>query len=202
MNMMISLITHLIKGIVFFLFLFIAEEKLLFGQTEPSGELNGFRNAPWGSTIKDVKAGETENYLQSFEGFGIYVLSYQSRIAGLETRIDYTFKAGKLVEGSYSIEPAGYFKSDFNKLKNFLIADYGMPDFKAGPLIETDSVWIKITEYGSFKGPELYWQFDNGFVALVASKFEDEITLIVLFSNNKSIEEYNKDREIAVENFF
>ena len=198
---MISLNTHLIKILSLLLF-FIVEERTLTCQTGSTKELSGFRNIPWGSSINEVKAKETESYLQSLKGFGIYALSYKSRIAGLKTRIDYTFKKGKLIEGSYSFQPVEYFKQDFNKLKDFLIAEYDEPDLKAGPLIESDSVWIKVTKYGRYKGPELYWLFSNGFIALVASKFEDEITLTILYTNDKSIEEYNKDREVSVESFF
>lgn len=197
---MVSLNTHLIK-ILFLLLFFIVEERTLVCQIESSKELSGFRNIPWGSSIYEVKSLETENYLQTFMGFGVYALSYKSRIAGLKTRIDYTFKRGSLIEGSYSFHPTGYFKQDFNKLKDFLIDEHGEPDLKAGPLIESDSVWIKVNEYGRYKGPELYWLFSNGFVALVASKFEVEITLTIIYTNDKSIEEYNKDREVSVESF-
>lgn len=196
---MVSFITYLLKGILCLVFFFILKEKT---QTDSSNELTGFRNALWESSINEVKSIETEHYLQSLEGFGIYALSYKSRISGLTTRIDYTFKNGKLIEGSYTFHPAGDFRSNFNKLEDFLIAEYDEPDLKAGPLIESDSVWAKVSEYGRYKGPELYWQFSNGFVALVASKFEDEITLTILYTNNQSIQEYNRDREVSVEGFF
>ena len=197
---MMFLNTHLIK-ILFLLFFFIVEEKTLTCQTDSSKELTGFRNVPWGSSIEEVKSKETESYLQTFEGFGVYALSYRSKIAGLTTRIDYTFKNGKLIEGSYTFEPSKFFKNDFNKLKDFLITEYNKPDFKAGPSIESDSVWIMVTKYGKYRGPELYWRFNNGFIALVASRFEDKITLTILYTN-ESIQEYNKDREISVKSFF
>lgn len=198
---MMSLNTHLIKVILFLLFFFAVEGKTLFGQTEPAKELTGFRNISWGSSVKEVKSRETESYLQSFWGFGIYALSYKSKISGLSTRIDYSFKNGKLVEGSYTFEPGKNFKNDFNKLKDFLIDRYSKPNFKVGPLIESDSVWIMVTKYGKYRGPELYWRFSNGFVALIASRFEDKITLTILYTN-ESIKNYNKDREISVESFF
>jgi len=199
---MIPGITHSRKNILFLLFFLIADEFPLFCQTETLKELDGFRNSAWGCTADEIKAVETELYMQSFTGFGIYALSYTGSIAGLRARIDYTFKNEKLVEGSYTVEPEGNFENDFNKLSDVLISEYGKPSFKAGPSVDSVPVWIKANEYGSFKGPELYWQFSNGFIALVASKFEEKITLTVLFSNNKSIEDYNKDREISVEKFF
>jgi hypothetical protein len=186
----------------FLLFSVIVYECNLFCQSESFKELTGFRNSQWGSSVNEVKSVETGSYVQSFEGFGIYVLSYKNRIADLMAWIDYTFKDGKLIEGSYSFEPAGSFKNDFNKLKIFLITHYGKPDFRAGPLLESDSIWIKVSEYSNYKGPELYWQFSNGFTALIASKFEDEITITILYSSVKSIEEYNRDREVSVEDFF
>ncbi len=195
-----SLDTHLIK-VLFLLFFFVVGERTLVCQTESTKELTSFRNVPWGSSMEEVKSRETENYLQTFEGFGIYSLSYKGKIIGLITRIDYTFKNGKLVEGSYTFESGEYFKDDFNKLKDFLISEYNKPDFKAGPSIESDSVWIMVTKYGKYKGPELYWQFSNGFVALIAARFENKITLTILYTNN-SIKEYNNDRGISVESFF
>ena len=197
---MISFIINLIRAILLLL-IFFNEGTTLLCQTKSSKELTGFRNVPWGSSIDEVKSKETESYLQSFEGFGIYALSYKSKIAGLSTRVDYTFKNGKLVEGSYSFKSGKSFKNDFNTVKNFLITEYNKPDFKAGPSIESDSVWIMVTKYGKYRGPELYWQFNNGFVALIASRFEDRITLAILYTN-ESIQEYNKSREISVESFF
>jgi hypothetical protein len=187
--------------IVLNLFVITFSYNFLFSQTEEKGELNGFRNAVWGSSFKEVKAAETEEYLQSFHGFGVDALSYKGNIAGLLARIDYSFKDGKLFEGTYSINPEQYFKIDFGKLKNYLTDKYGKPDFRAGPLVNSDSVWIKITDYGKFKGPELYWKFTNGFVGLIASKFEIEITLTILYSNNKSIENFSKDELISTDNF-
>jgi hypothetical protein len=174
------------------LFIFIFIGKNIFCQ-----ELTGFRNAPWGSSVNEVKNMETESYMQSFQGFGIYAISYKGKVAGLTAWIDYTFINDKLIEGSYLFEPPGNFGDDFNKLRIFLVSGYGNPDFRAGP----DSIWIKVTDYGRFKGPELYWQFNNGFIALIASKFNDEITIIILYSN-RSIEEYNKEREVPSGSFF
>jgi hypothetical protein len=88
---MISLDTHLIK-VLFLLSFFFAEEGALICQTESTKELTGFRNSLWGSSVNEVKSKETENYLQTFIGFGVYALSYKSTIAGLAARMDYTFK--------------------------------------------------------------------------------------------------------------
>jgi hypothetical protein len=174
---------------------------IVYCQTEERGALSRFRGAVWGSSIEDVKASEAAEYMQSFHGFGLDALSYKGHIAGLQARIDYSFKNGKLFEGAYSINTEEYFKDNFDKLKNFLTDNFGKPDFRAGRAIESDSVWIKVTDYGKFKGPELYWKFTDGFIALIASKFESEITLTVLYSKDKSIESYGKDRLISTDNF-
>ena len=173
----------------------------LYSQTKIYKELTGFRDVTWGSTIDRVKEVETESYLQSFHGFGIDALSYKGYIDGLNTRIDYSFKDGKLFEGTYSINPGDDFRADFNKLKNYLTGIYDKPDFRAGLPLEQDSVWVKVTDYGKFKGPELYWKFTNGFIGLIASKFEEDITLTILYSCEKSIEDYGKDGLISTDHY-
>ena len=173
----------------------------IFSQTVISRELTGFRGSSWNSGIEKVKAKERESYLQSFHGFGIDAISYKGNIAGLTARIDYSFKEGKLFEGTYVINPEGEIRGDFKKLEKFLTAEYGKPNFRAGEMIDSDSIWIKINDFGKFKGPELFWKFTNGFIALVASKFEDDITITVLYSNDKSIREYGSDRLISTDDY-
>ncbi len=189
------------KLLLLFLFVLI-QNNLIFAQTDSSRELAGFRKAKWGSTINEVKFSEKEHYLQAFSGFGIYALSYTSKLAGLKTRIDYTFKNGKLVEGSFTFNSIENIKNDFIILNNFLTGEYGKPNLMAGPSIESNTLWIQETKFGKYKGPELYWKFTNGFIALIASRFEDEITLTILYTNSKSIEEYNRDREVSTEDIF
>ena len=197
-----SLVSHLLIKQQFIIFFFLIEYTISFCQLNKLKDLTGFRNSKWGSTVNEVKSSEHEYYLQSFSGFGIYSLSYTSRFAGLKTRIDYTFKNGKLVEGTYTFKPNGDAKSDFKLLQSNLISDYGEPTIKVKPYIDYDSIWVEVTKYGRYRGPELYWKFNNGFIALIASKFEEDITLVILFSNSKSIEEYNRDREVSTENVF
>ncbi len=191
-----------LKRLSFFIFLNIfLMNGFLYSQIKIYNDLPGFRGVAWGSKIDKVKATETESYMQFFHGFGIDALSYKGYIAGLTARIDYSFKDGKLFEGTYSITPDEEFKIDFNKLKSFLINKYGKPDLRAGLSIESDSLWIQVTDYGKFRGPELYWKFKNGFIGLIASKFEEDVTLTVLYSSEKSIENYGKDRLISTEDY-
>ena len=93
-------------------------------------------------------------------------------------------------------------RSAFKILQKTLIGEYGKPSFTVGPLIDSASVWIMVTKYGRYIGPELYWKFNNGFIALIASKFEDDVTITILYANNKSINEYNKEREIPTKSIF
>jgi len=184
---------------VFFNILFI--DSNILSQTVISGELKGFRGYNWGISLDYVKSTETESYLQSFHGFGIDALSYKGEIAGLTARIDYSFKDRKLFEGTYTINPVNEIRDDFNKLKFFLTDEYGKPNFRAGQSINSDSIWIKINDYGKYKGPELFWKFSNGFIGLIAVKFEDDITITVLYSKGNSIEEYGQDRIISTDEY-
>ena len=161
--------------------------------------LKGFRGVEWGASKHKVKSVVKDYYLQSFSGFGIEALSYKGRIAGIEARIDYNFKDNKLVDGLYSINPNSSFHKDFKVLRNFLIEQYGEPDTKAGPDIDSSSVWIKENNYGRFRGPELYWSFKNGFIGLHASKFKDDITITVIYVEGKTVEEFYKESLIQLE---
>jgi len=176
-------------------------ESNILSQTVIPGDLKGFRGYNWGNSLDYVKSTETENYLQSFHGFGIDALSYKGKIAGLTARIDYSFKDGKLFEGTYTINPDDEIGNDFNKLKEYLSDEFGKPNFRAGPSINSDSFWIKINDYGKYKGPELFWKFSNGFIGLIAAKFEDDISITVLYSTSNSIEEYGQDRIISTDDY-
>ncbi len=163
--------------------------------------LKDFRGIPWNASKEDVKKNENAYYLQLFSGFGIEALSYKGKIAGLEARIDYTFRNNKLIEGSYSISSNSSFKSDFISLTEYLSKQYGKPDYMAGPLIHSDSVWIKENNYGKFRGPELYWKFKNGFIGLHSSRFRERITTTILFVYGKTIEEYGSETMPYVDEF-
>ena len=173
----------------------------ILSQTVITKELKGFRGYNWGISLDYVKSTETKSYLQSFHGFGIDALSYKGDIAGLTARIDYSFKDGKLFEGTYTINPEDEIKSSFNKLEKYLIDEFGKPNFRSGRLINSDSIWVKVNDYDKYKGPELFWKFSKGFIGLIASKFEDDITITVLYSKNNSIEEYGQDRIISTDDY-
>ena len=160
-----------------------------------------FRGVKWDSSLNEVKEKETAYYLQTFHGFGIEALSYKGKIAGLDARIDYDFKNNKLIEGSYRIISDDNFKEDYSTLFNFLGNLYGKPDLRTGISYESDSVWIKTTDYNMYIGPSIYWVFNNGFIGLISQKYKEEITLIVLYVHNITIEEYNSGKAVELKNY-
>ena len=172
-----------------------------FSFTDSTTSLPEFRNVKWNSSLKEVKEKETAHYLQTFYGFGIEALSYKGKIAGLDTRIDYDFKNKKFTEGSYRIIADDDFKEDFLTLLNFLENQYGKPELRAGPLYTSDSVWIRTNDYGMFIGPSIYWVFKDGFIGLISQKYKEEITLIVLYAYNTTVEEYNSKNAVELKDY-
>lgn len=163
-------------------------------QSSRFDSLSTFRGISWGSSPEFVRDNETAAYMQSFKGFGIYAISYSGNFAGYKARIDYSFKDNQLHEGSYSFENFDNILRTFTRLKNELVSIYGSPNYWANKLITSDNIWIKINDYGKFKGPELYWEFSNGFIALHASRFKDKQTLTILFVHKKKISDYNSNK--------
>jgi hypothetical protein len=160
-----------------------------------------FRDVKWGSSLSDVEEKETARYLQTFSGFGIEALSYEGNIAGLDARIDYTFKNKKFTEGSYTVISKDTFREDFLTLLSFLQIRYGRPGYSSGPLYTSDSVWIKINDFGMYIGPSFYWVFQNGFIGLISQKFKEEITLTILFASDLTVDEYNSKNLVELKNF-
>ena len=160
-----------------------------------------FRNIKWDSSVRDVEEKETAQYLQAFTGFGIKALSYEGNIAGLNARIDYTFKDKKLTEGSYTVISNDTFKKDFLTLLSFLENRYGKPGYRSGPVYTSDSAWIKINNYGMYIGSSFYWVYKNGFIGLISEKFKDEITLTILFASDLTVDEYNSRNLVELKNY-
>ena len=160
-----------------------------------------FRNVKWGCSLRDVEEKETAHYLQKFSGFGIEALSYQGKIAGLNARIDYTFKNKKFTEGSYTVISNDSFRNDFLTLLSFLKIQYGEPGYSSDPIYRSDSVWIKINDFGMFMGPSFYWVFEDGFIGLISEKFKEETTLTILFAFNLTIDEYNSKNLVELKNY-
>ncbi len=168
-------------------------------RTAVSKTMPKFRGVEWGASIDKVKSTEREKYLQDYSGYGLKAVCYMGSIAGLDARIDYNFKDGKLFAGTYTLSPGSSFLSDFKELRSFLIQKYGKPDMKFGPGIDSSTVWIKENNYGRYRGPELYWKFKNGFVGLHSSRFKNDNTISILFVEGKTVEEFYNESLVPSE---
>ncbi len=154
-----------------------------------SKKLPKFRGFDWNSSSEYVKENEEASYMQSFSGFGVFALSYKGKYENYNSRIDYTFKNDSLVECSYIILCDDFF-SDFLKIRNSLIKELEKPDFWAKSKIRLNNVWIKKNDFGSFYGPELYWQFDDGFVGMLSEKSDGETTITIIYLHQQTIHDY------------
>lgn len=168
----------------------------LFAQVNPPGtdSLGSFRGIPWGASPGFVRENETSLYLQSFKGFGTYSLSFNGEFADKQVRIDYSFRDDKFIEGAYTLNTVGDIRTDYTDIQTFLAHQFGSPDYWSNSLVGSENIWIKVNDYGKYKGPELYWQFVNGFIVLHASKFKDEITVTIMYVVNKNIPGYGSNK--------
>ncbi|MBN1302622.1 MAG: hypothetical protein JW995_15495 [Melioribacteraceae bacterium] len=185
----------LIKDFKLNLILLLKIHILFYGiyYCSPTDSLIQFRGFPFGSSVNTVELNEKAGYLQTFKGFGLLALSYTGDIFGEQARIDYIFRDSILTEGSYNIDCSGRTRELFIKLTHELSSLYGNADFYANNLISSDTLWIKANEFGLYDGPELYWNFDNGFICLLASRFNKEETITILYVVNKEINEYSSE---------
>lgn len=168
---------------------------------ENPDSLAGFRGFDWNSSLESIRSNEKSGYMQTSITLNKKVLSFSGEVENIKTRIDFVFEDDKLIEGSYSFDDLEDIKKVFYSIRNFIVKDYGHPDFGAVGRIDTDKIWVKVNNYGLFRGPELYWQFLNGFIAMLSSKYEDNITLTVLFVHNKTIKQYSEEILMPVDLF-
>ena len=161
----------------------------------------GVRNIPWNSSIEKVREQESTYYLQKFTGFGLVTLSYKDKIAGIDSRVDYTFKNDKLTEGAFIISHDDSFKDHLTRLLEYLTKQFGSPEYRSGPAYTSETVWIKENNYGSFLGPSFYWIFSDGFIALISQKFESNVTLSVLFAHGSSMARYAENNGVELSEF-
>ena len=174
-----------IKLLLIFLFLFAH----LLSQSS-NKDLPLFRNFNWGVTPEEVKINETAKYLQTFSGFNSYALSFRGEFLKLNSRIDFSFKDSMLTEGSYLIKSDLSYKENFVSIREHFNKLYGKPKYWAIRKFGDTPQWIRETDFGTFRGPELFWEFKNGFIAIQSSKFIEEITITVLYVYNQKINEY------------
>jgi hypothetical protein len=188
--------------IIFMVFLCLPPDLILpFSPADTSVTMPEFRNIAWGTSQENVRKQESAYYLQTFMGFGLVTLSFKDKLAGLETRVDYTFKGDKFTEGSYIIESGDSFKDDFIKLLDYLTHQYGRPEYRSGPQFTSDSIWVKRDNYKSFSGPSFYWKYKNGFIALISNKFGEDITITILYAYNSTIENYLENNGVELYKF-
>lgn len=150
-----------------------------------------FRGMEWGETIDDVKSKEIANYRQTFIGFGETVISYFGKITSFEATIDYAFKDDVLTEASYNIDIEN-FNETFEKVKDYYINKLGEPNYWASLHPRFIGNWKGDEENGLCRGPELYWEYCNGFIGIITEKYKDDITLTVLYVHDKTILDYGK----------
>lgn len=173
---------------IFLLFIFITS--LSLPQNVKEKRLPLFRDFEWKTNPETVKDKETSRYLQTFSGFGVYALSYRGEFLGISSRIDFSFKDSLLVEGSYILRSDLSYKNDFIKIRDYFSKQYGKPKYWAIRKINDAPLWIKETDLGTFRGPELFWEFDDGFIAIQSSKYIEDITITVLYVYDKKINDY------------
>lgn len=172
------------------LLVFICVTTSVYPQNSNQKNLPEFRNFKWDAAPDTIKENETARYLQTFSGFGSYALSFRGEFLNLNSRIDFSFKDSLLVEGSYEIKCNFSYDEDFLKIKEYFTAQYGKPEYWAIRKFDAKPRWIKESDLGAFRGPELFWEFDDGFIAVQSSKYIEEITITVLYVHNKKISEY------------
>jgi len=185
----------------FIIFLLFCGNNFSASLPDSLSNLPEFRNISWDSSPEKIKDNESSFFLQKFTGFGVETLSYKDKIFGINSRIDYTFKNNKLTEGAFIIKPGDSFKDDLLHLLKYLRNQFGKPEYRSGPLYNSDKIWIKENDYGSYFGPSYYWIFKDGFIALLSQKFEDDITISVLFAHNSSIGKYAENNGVELDEF-
>ena len=150
-----------------------------------------FRGFEWGTSIEEVKSKELANYMQTFMGFGVHIMSFSTAVADFDAVLDYVFEDSILVEASYCFEIES-FPESFKKLKDYFINKLGSPFYWANSHPDYDIDWAEESDNGICRGPEIYWEYLNGFIGMIAEKYKEDITLTILYVHQKTINEYGK----------
>lgn len=152
-------------------------------------DIDGFRNAKWGMSVKEVRKLETlpeDDFLNDN-------LFYSGKIANLPATIIYEFIDGKLVSGTYAIKDIhitnDLYLNDYNDLKKLLTEKYNKPN------IDKEE-WLNET----FKGEKLYlnmaigmghvtykslWLLNSTKIFLVLSGSQGKAELLILYNSEK-----------------
>lgn len=180
--------SRICKIYIFIIIIFTNSYSQQYGKFE---KLPEFRNFIWGESIENVRSIELLKYMQESMGFGEEVLSYYGKITGIDARVDYVFKSGKLVEGIYEITVEN-FDDEFEKVKTHFINKYDYPIYWANAHPNTNINWTDSDKNGFCRGPEIYWDYVDGFLAIITEKYNEEITITILFAHEKTIKDYGK----------
>ena len=172
------------------LFVIICESHLFSQNFSQADSIPKFRGFDWAESIDNVKSREFTNYMQTYIGFGVYILSYHGEIVDYEARIDFVFEGEVLVEGQYILEVDSYTET-YEKIKNYYFNKLGTPNYWASSHPNAKIDWTG-DESGMCRGPEIYWEYCNGFIGIIAEKYMEEITITILYAYQKTIEEYGK----------
>lgn len=150
-----------------------------------------FRSVEWGESIDGVRSMEIAQYDQSYIGFGVYILTFHDKHLGYESKIDYVFDDDKLIEAFYTIETKSFI-SDYKNIKDYYIKRFGKPSYWASSHPDASIDWAWENEEDYCRGPEIYWEFCNGFLAIISERYKETISITILYAHNKTIEEYGK----------
>lgn len=87
----------------------------------------GFRSSNWGDSLQQVKAAESDSAILEDTDF----LAYETRAAGADVLLTFTFVNGMLAKGGYKFnqehsENNDYYY-DFERVKGLLVKKYGPP---------------------------------------------------------------------------
>jgi hypothetical protein len=167
---------------------------LLDSFSQSSGKLtyiSKFRGYEWGESINSIRSKEILKYMQTTKGFGEEILSYQGQTAGLDARVDYIFRDGKLVEGLYEIE-VDSFEIEFEIIKDYYFEKLDYPNYWASSHPNTEINWVGDEVNTLCRGPEMYWEYYDGFIAIVTEKYKNEITISIIYVYDKTILDYGK----------
>ena len=181
----------------FLIFIFLFAYSV--SQNVKENKLPLFRNFEWNAAPEKVKEDETAHYMQTFSGFGNYALSFRGKFLELNSRIDFSFKDSMLVEGSYQIKSDFSYEENFIKIRDHFTKLYGKPKYWAIRKFSATPRWIKESDLGAFRGPELAWEFEDGFIDLQSSKYIEEITITVLYVHNQKISDYGNADVFTIE---
>lgn len=174
------------------LIFFFAVGSCLYSQ-EPTqiDSIPNFRGIEWGESIQGVRSLELAKYDQLYIGFGVHILTFHDTHLNYYTKIDYVFEEEKLKEAFYTIETES-FEETFQNIKASYINRFGRPNYwsSSHPDASINSVFESESDY--CRGPEIYWEFCNGFLGIISEKYKETITITILFVHEKTIEDYGK----------